>query len=169
VNLSSGVSWLNAWMVKNAMVVDYGRTIEAAPRPPFFAPLQRTRFKTLLEIPEYTSIWLGRFIGSNAYSGRFRVRYHGLRGKHFGNQKSVCITFTVQEVALQMITLRRTRRKGPIYSTACDPALPWERYLISTWPDYDGLLWPPPLHLNDQTLEVLTNRWNRRNPVRIDS
>jgi hypothetical protein len=156
------VATINAWMIKNAMVLDYGNS----PRhSPFFTPRQRTLFKTALETPAHTSIWLGRFVGARPLSGRYASRYHALSGKHFGNQKSCVITFTVGQVALQLLTLRRTRRKGPLLATSCDASLPWELYLITTWPIDSGQPWPPPLHFTDETLKVLFDRWNTRSAV----
>lgn len=157
---------INAWMIKTAMVIDFQKARDPQKhRIPFYTPAQRLRFKELLETPEHTSIWLGRFLGTTLHAGRFAARYHKLGGKHFGNQKNYILTFTVRELVLQLVTLRRTRRSGPILATECDTALPWELYCVPTTPIYYGDPWPPPLHFDDKTIEVFVNRWNKRGAV----
>lgn len=160
------VAIINTCMIKTAMVLDYQKSRDSQKhRAPFFSPRQRTLFRDRLEAPAYTSIWLGRFLSSSLHSGRFSAKYHALGGKHFGNQRSYVLTFTVREVVLQLLTVRRTRPTRPILATACAPTLPWDLYLITTMPEFRGEHWPPFLHFDDETIKVFFDRWNQRTAV----
>jgi|ERR1700733_1799591 len=135
---------------------------------PFFTRATRERFGSSLTLPPLLKEWFAAYEGQARISMKSRFSVFGrsapgpLYGIEFGS-----FTYIVGKLALQLLAPRWkniSHRGRPLISLT--PNAYWEQGTTLFWPHNGSfLLWPPPKHLADDTVERFVERFG--DPVNV--
>jgi hypothetical protein len=157
--LRRGIASIATFAFKTAVVADHVRP----DRRPFFSHSARKRFATTLEIPTGVQMWLAAFRGAHLLSGRYTMHYAKVRSGRFKGFELYIFTYVAGFLGLQVTgwrwaSIAKRRRFTPVL--AQDPA--FGPVAVPFWPsDGTPVVWPPPAHFDDQSVEIFANRWGR--------
>jgi hypothetical protein len=134
-------------------------------REPFFPPAVRERFRTSLDIPSSTQMWLSAFSGTfksgvfvSYVSGPVKPNNYGIWNDFEFN----VLTYSIGTLCFQVLSTRWAdiRKSGQPLPNLTPNAL-WNEVAPRFWPA-NGLptTWPPAKYLGDEAIEDFTNRWS---------
>jgi hypothetical protein len=161
--LPLGIVTLTAFAFMKAAVVDAER------KTGFISPSLTQRFGATQEPPPGVQLWLGCFFGRHLMSAHVWSDALLLRSGAFKGYHIYVFTYQVGHLALQLTYPRwakSTRKRPPL------PALTqhegWDEGSVLIWPGVTAARWPPPKHLNSETLKIFKNRFgNLVGPPRL--
>lgn len=140
-----------AWAVKTAMVWEHLDGGSA-----FYTDAERVRLRESLTIPEWTMIWLARYVGRNYV---FQESAHLLTSKQ-ASPSGFSATTLYGRLAIQILTVRVPPGETRI-PVAQGRRGPWIDTLVQIWPVEHAVVdWPPCLTVGaDLAFVDFAHRW----------
>lgn len=125
------------WAVKMSMIGDF---LARSHRPLFFHQAEREQVRVAMNLPERTTVWIGRnnfpdhigFWGTNSWSVDRTVH-------------AFITTVLVGHLVVQAVTLQCTEQWDHTHMTVntADGPRPWREMLTDIWPTKVSAPWPP--------------------------
>jgi hypothetical protein len=153
---------ITRWFVKTVIMYEFLGDKERGPK--FFQPSQRHALMRSHLIPDYTSIFLARYIGSqNIVSREAGLAFALPSDSHAQTPKKPDLdgysaTFAIKHLALQLVSIRRSEKFGRSNIGALLQGN-WDEASIRIWPLMSNVSWPPTADLDDAGFDLFSNRW----------
>lgn len=162
--LPRGIASIAAFTLKTAVVADHIRPH----RTPFFSHTARKQFAATFAIPAGVQVWLSAFRGKHLLSGRYSTIYAKIGDGRFKGFELYIFTYVAGFLALQLSASRWTSiAKKPLSIPLLTQHSAWDRVSVPLWPsDGTAVVWPPPEHLNDESLNIFSGRWAKLRETR---
>jgi hypothetical protein len=132
---------------------------------PFFAAVERFRFRRELRIPAGAQVWMA---SRKTIAGKYYGFWKSAQGKSekrlgYGFSNYIC-TWNFQNIVLQIVATKwqdkRRRNTVPPFAFPQDDY--WKQASIPIWPLPSAYIqWPPEFYLGDKTLLEFRDRWDK--------
>jgi hypothetical protein len=148
------------WCLKTAMAFE---STTHSVREFYYSSAERDRLRLQQEVPENTTVWIGRYTGSRTIYAE----------AHDGWDKNFVLHSYVTTLTAMYLTIQVMSYRPPPHLRGqmnLEPKMgPWERSLAQVWPVLSPVSWPPKISFGDRhsavPVDSLMNRW-RGIPIR---
>ena len=150
------------WFIKTVMVFEFIGGMKE--RLNYFGSEERHSIMKSLAMPVPTLVYLGRYKGSLACSIH-ETKLPFITKTRDGHSVSVdgySATFTIKSLALQVFTMRWPKDLTGQASISIPGR--WSDVVVELWPLHCDIIWPPPLILDDEGLDLFSHRWLTARP-----
>jgi hypothetical protein len=150
------------WFVKTIIMYEFLGDKERGPR--YFLPFERHALMRSHLIPDYTAIFLARYIGSkDIISRETRLAFAiptadpNIQALGIPYVDGYTVTFAIKHLALQLVTIRRPEEIGRPNINVFQGN--WDEASIRIWPHTGSVSWPPSADLDEDTFTLFASRW----------
>lgn len=148
------------WFIKTVIMYEF---LGAKPHPNYFEAKERHALPDSISLPMPCMFFLARYIGSLDITTREMRSPFLIKRRDADRTVPVdgySATFAIKQLALQIFSFRWSEGTEVDWDEV-RVTLPgkWDDAAIDIRPSERDVIWPPPFHLTDESLDVFTRRW----------